>query len=435
MKPAAQRSGLRTFFLVWGSQLVSVVGSGMTRFGLAIWIFRESDSVTSLAMVILAGTVPALVVGPFAGTVVDRSDRRLIMMVADTVAGLSSVALAVLWLTGNLQLWHILAVAILGATSESFQQPAYLASVTLLVPKDQLNRANGLMNVNQGLGLVLTPVLAGVLMGTVGLGGVLLVDVATFLVAVATLLVVRFPRPEPRAAAGPGRSFYGETAAGLRYLGARTGLLLLLFFAAALNFLLGFTNVLAFPLLLSFTTEAVVGTVTSVIGAAMLAGSVLASSWGGPRHRVRFMLSVAGVGGLCVAISGLRASAVWIGGWSAGLMLLLPLFNATSQALWQTKVAPDYQGRVFATRRVVASMASPIAFLLAGPLADRVFEPWLADGGALAGSVGALIGTGPGRGIGFMFVVMGLGLVAISLAGFVIRPLHEVETRIPDAIP
>lgn len=432
--PISERTGMATFLLVWGSQLLSVLGSGMTQFGLALWIFKQSGSATSLSMVLLAGTVPALLVGPFAGTVVDRSDRRRMMIVADGVSGLLTVALAALWLSGRLELWHVLAVAALGSTSECFHQPAYMASVSLLVPKHQLNRASGLIQANQGLGLVLTPLLAGALMATIGLGGVLLIDVATCVVAVGTLLVVRIPRPETGPAAARS-SLLAGTAAGWSYLRARTGLLLLLLLTAVFNFLLGFVNALSLPLLLSFTTEAVVGTVTSVIGGAMLLGSVAASGWGGPERRVRFMLGAMAIGGLCVALSGLRASAVWIGAWMVGLMLLLPVFNALSQALWQTKVAPDYQGRVFATRRVIARIASPVALILAGPLADRVFEPLLAGGGALAGSVGAVLGTGPGRGIGAMFVLMGLGLAAVSLAGFLVRPMRELETEIPDAIP
>lgn len=424
---------MRTFFVVWGGQLVSVVGSGLTRFGVAFWVFDETNSVTSLAIVMLAATVPAIVIGPFAGTFVDRFDRRLIMIGADVLAGVSTVALALIWLTGDLELWHIVAASAIGAVGEAFQVPAYLASVTLLVPKEQLNRANGLTNANQALSLVVTPVLAGVLIATIGLGGILAIDVATFVAAVVTLLVVRFPRPEPSETA-EGSSFLAETVDGLRYLTDRIGLLLFLFLAAILNFLLGFHSLLVFPLLLSFTTETVVGSVLSAIGVAMLVGSVVASSWIGPKQKMRFMLVAIATGGVCVALSGFRASAVWIAVWTMGLMALVPMINATSQTLWQTKVAPDYQGRVFATRRVVAGIATPIAFVLAGPLADGFFEPLLADDGALASSVGQVIGTGPGRGIGLMYVLMGLGLTIVSLAGFAIRPLRDVETDIPDAI-
>lgn len=425
--------GMRTFFIVWGGQLVSVVGSGLTRFGVAFWVFGETGSVTSLATVIFAASVPAIIIGPFAGTFVDRFDRRLIMIGADTLAGASTVALAVIWLTGDLELWHIVGASAIGAVGEAFQVPAYLASVTLLVPKEQLNRANGLTNANEALSVVVTPVLAGLLTAVIGLGGILIIDVATFAVAVVTLLVVRFPRPEVSEDSKE-TSFLGETMDGLRYLTNRVGLLLFLFMAAILNFLLGFQGILAFPLLLSFTTEAVAGAVFSAIGIAMLIGSIVASSWVGPKQRMRFMLASMTAGGMCVALSGFRASAIWIAGWTMGLVALVPIINATSQTLWQTKVAPDYQGRVFATRRVIAGVATPIAFLLAGPLADGVFEPLLANDGTLVASIGQVIGTGPGRGIGFMYVLMGLGLAIVSLTGFAIRPLRNVETEIPDAI-
>jgi len=209
-----ERLAMRTFFIVWGGQLVSVLGSGLTRFGVAFWVFGETGSVTSLAMVIFAASVPAIIIGPFAGTFVDRFDRRLIMIGADFLAGASTVALAVIWLTGNLELWHIIGVSAVGAVGEAFQVPAYLASVTLLVPKEQLNRANGLTNANQALGFVVTPVLAGLLIATIGLGGILIIDVATFVVAVVTLPVVRFPRLEPSDTA-EGTSFLAETVEGL----------------------------------------------------------------------------------------------------------------------------------------------------------------------------------------------------------------------------
>lgn len=430
---APRFAGMRLFLIVWATQLISLLGSSMTQFGLMMWIYREADAVTAVSSVILAGALPALLVGPFAGTVVDRCDRRRVMLVADLVAGLLTVLLAVLWLSDELRYWHILVVAVVGSIADSFQQPAYLAAVTLLVPKAQLGRANGLLHANQGLGLIVAPLLAGLLVGSVGLGGVLLLDVLTCVLASATLFLVRFPEVSRAAAARS--SFWAGTLAGWRFLTARRGLMLLLWLAAGLNFLLSFTNVLSLPLLMSFTTEAVFGAVSAVIGGAMLAGGLVASSWRGPERRVRFMLAAMSFGGLCVALSGVRASAVWIAAWSVGLMFLVPLFNATSQALWQVKVPPEFQGRVFATRRVIARVASPLAMLLAGPLADRVFEPLLAPQGALAGTFGAVIGTGPGRGVGLMFCLMGLGLLALSLTGFALRPLREVETDLPDAIP
>ena len=428
---------MRTFFIIWGGQVVSVLGTGLTQFGVFFFVFGETGSVTSLAMVILAASIPSIIIGPFAGTIVDRIDRRWAMIGSDTVAGLSSILLAILWLTGNLEVWHIVATAAVSSVGQAFQEPAYMATIPLIVPKEQLNRANGLVNTTQALGTVVAPVLAGVLIVTIGLGGILIIDVVTFAIAVLALLIVRFPRPERSNASDPDAtpSLLSETGDGFRYLKARTGLLIFLFVALVLNFLLGFTNVLTFPLILSFANETVMGTMLSSVGLAMLAGSIFASTWKGPQHRVRFILGMIVLGGIFVGLSGARANAFWIAGWFIAFMVLVPVVNATSQSLWQVKIAPHYQGRVFALRRMIAVGATPIAYALAGPLADNVFEPLMAPGGALADSVGSLIGVGPGRGIGLMYMIMGALLAITGVAGYMIPKLRNVERDIPDAIP
>jgi len=160
--PAA---GMRTFLVVWAGQLVSVLGSGLTYFGVAIFVYVETESVTNLALIVLAGSLPAILVGPFAGTLVDRMERRVVMMAADSAAGLASLILALLWLSGRLEIWQIMVTSAVGSTANAFQQPAYLASLPLLVPKEHLNRANGLTQANEALSIVLTPLFAGVLIG------------------------------------------------------------------------------------------------------------------------------------------------------------------------------------------------------------------------------------------------------------------------------
>lgn len=147
---------MRTFFTVWAGQLISIIGTGLTQFGLAIWVFIETGSVTSLAAVVLAASVPAIIVGLFAGAIVDRQDRRLVMIAADTLTGVGAAVLAVLFLADSVELWHILVVAAVSSMANAFQEPGWLASVPLLVPKKQLNRANGMTQANQALGLVLT---------------------------------------------------------------------------------------------------------------------------------------------------------------------------------------------------------------------------------------------------------------------------------------
>ena len=203
--PTTPTGSLRTFFVVWAGQLVSVLGTTMSAFAVQIWIYTETGSVTNLALVSLAFALPATLVSPFAGALVDRWDRRIVMIASDGITGLATLAIAALYVTDHLALWHVFVLVTIGSVGNAFQAPAWMASIPLLVPKAHLGRANGLVQFNDGVSLVMAPALAGVVLVVWGLGGMLLIDVATFLVAVGTLLIVRFPRPDRTRPTTPGR--------------------------------------------------------------------------------------------------------------------------------------------------------------------------------------------------------------------------------------
>jgi MFS family permease len=426
-------TGLRTFFTVWGGQLVSGLGSTMSAFAVQFWVYRETGSVTNLAMIALAFSVPAVVIGPFAGALVDRWDRRLTMLAADVAAAIATLALALLYAADSLEIWHVfLAVAVIGVGG-AFQQPAWLASIPLLVPKAHLGRANGLVQLNDGVGLVLAPALAGAVLVTAGLQAVLFIDVATFLVAMITLAMVRFPRPE-RHEATQAASLWGEAVLGWRFVRERPGMFGILWIFAGVNFSLAFTNVLLIPLVVAISSEGAAGGVLSAAGFGLLAGSVAVSAWGGPKRRVRGLMAAIVAGGTAVAVAGLRPSVLLVAVGSVALMTVVPVANTASQVLWQLKVPPAMQGRVFSIRRMISQGISPIAILLSGPLADNVFEPMLAEGGSLAGSVGAVIGTGPGRGVALMFVITGLMMVLLGMIGYAIPRIRNLETELPDHV-
>jgi len=424
---------MRTFFIVWGGQLVSVLGTTMTGFGLQIWVFVETGSVTNLALVSLFFTLPAIIISPFAGALVDRWDRRNVMLASDAIAGAATLLVAILYTTDALALWHIYILVGIGSAGNAFQAPAWMASIPLLVPKAQLGRANGLVQLNEGLSLVLAPAIAGFLLVTSGLGAVLLVDVVTFLVGVSTLAVVRIPRPEQHTETSTG-SVLGDAIAGWRYIKERSGLFGLLWVYAGVNFSLAFGNVLFIPLVVSFASEGAAGGVLSAAGFGLVAGSIAVSAWGGPKKRVRGTMIAIAVGGIGVAFAGVRPSVVVVTMSAFSLMAVIPVANTASQVLWQLKVPPAVQGRVFAIRRMISQGISPVAILLAGPLADNVFEPLLVEGGGLAGSVGTLIGTGQGRGIGLMFIVTGLLTFLLGIVGYALPRVRHLETELPDYI-
>jgi MFS family permease len=431
----AVEGGLRTFAVVATGQLISLLGSALTAFAVGIWVYQQTGSVTLLSLVILAASLPGILVSPLAGTVVDRYDRRVVMLCSDAVAGVTTISVMVLMFTGQAQLWHLFVLATIASLANAFQEPAYTASVPLLVPKRHLGRASGLVQFAQGLARILTPMLAGIMIVTVGIAVVLLTDAVTFFVAVATLLLVRIPVPRETEEGKLGKgSLLGEAHSGWRYLWERSGLVALLTLFTFVNFLVALLNVLYIPLILSFASPPMLGIALTVGGAGMMAGSITVMAMGTPKRKIPALMGLIFLGGVVIGLSGVYPSTILIAANGFTMMFILPVLQATSQVLWQTKVAPDMQGRVFSLRRMLQQASLPAAYLAAGPLADGVFEPLLAEGGLLADSAGQWIGVGPGRGIGLMFICMGVGGCLAGVVGYLHPRIRHLETELPDMV-
>lgn len=427
---------LRSFGLVWLGQLISLIGSGLTRFALGVWVYERTGSATQFTLIMVFAFLPGLVAAPFAGALVDRWDRRWVMFWSDLGPAVGTLALVLLVRAGALAVWHIYAVVAFASVFNAFQWPAYIASTTLLVPKRHLGRANGMMQFGQAAGEVVAPILAALLLAAVGMAGVILIDLTTFLFAAATLLLVRIPRPPDSAAGRAGRgSLWAEAGYGWTFIRERPGLLGLLLYFALINLVFSIATVLVTPLVLSFASTQVLATVLSASSAGLLAGSVVMTLTGGPRPRIHGVLGFGLLFGAALVFVGLRPSPPLIAGALFVLMLGAPIINGSSQAIWQVKVPPDVQGRVFAVRRLIAQFTAPLGFIGAGALADRVFEPLLAAGGPLAGSVGRVLGVGPGRGIGLIYVTLAILPILASLWGYARPGLRRVERDLPDAIP
>ncbi len=434
--PDTRAQGFRTFVIVWVGQLVSLIGTALTGFALALFVYTETGSATQLSLVLLASQLPQIVFTPIAGALVDRWDRRIAMIISDTGAGAATAVLAALLVTDTLQIWHLYPILAIQGLFQTFQFPAYSAATTLLVHKDNYGRAAGMVQLADAAGHVIAPAAAGVILVTGGLGAVVAIDVVTFIFAVGTLLVVRFPKPEATeasvAAAGSIRS---EIGFGLGYLRERSGLLALLGYFALLNLIFGFVGVLLFPLVLGFASEQATGSVVSIGALGMVAGSLLMSAWGGPNRRVLGVIGAALMLSTGLVLIGIRPSLLLVTIAALVFFFSLPIANASSQAIWQAKVAPDVQGRVFAVRRSVAQIAAPLSLLAAGPLLDRVFQPLMDADGALADSIGSIIGTGDGRGAALFLIGLGVIGIVVSLLALAYPRLRNLEAELPDAVP
>jgi DHA3 family macrolide efflux protein-like MFS transporter len=437
-KPQKKREpitqSMRTFYVIWFGQLISTLGSGLTGFALNVYIYETTRSMTLFSIGILMFTLPGVFFSPIAGALVDRYPRRWMMILSDTGASLSTLAIFILLLGGDLEIWHIYVATFISSIFNTFQWPAQSAAVTMLVPQDQLGRAGGMVQIGEAISQLISPVLAGAIFVTWGMDAIMGIDFVTFLVAITTLLLIRIPEPVRNAEEkGKKKSIWEDIRFGLNYIGQRKGLFYLLMYFASINFFFSMTEPLLMPLLLEMGTAAQAGMVASAVGLGMLIGTLVMSAWGGPKRRV-FGVVFSGMWiALMMIAMGAQPSLIFIAGVGFLLFLVFPIMNASSQALWQSKTAPDVQGRVFSVRRMLAQFTVPIAILLSGPLADKVFNPLMAtDGPMSTTALGRLMGTGPGRGMGLMFVLVGVIQLLFSILALTNPRLRNVDTEVPN---
>jgi DHA3 family macrolide efflux protein-like MFS transporter len=422
---------MRVFLLLWLGQVVSTVGSSLTGFVLGVWVYQLTGSATQFALIAACAVLPGILLSPVAGAIVDRHDRRHVMILADVGAALSTGVLALLYVGGMLDVWHIWVATFITACCNAFQNPAYSASLVLLVPKKHLGRANGLVQTGHAMSII-APVVAAGLVASIGIPGVIAIDLGTFLFAMLLLALIRIPRPAPSAAGAVRGSIWREAAVGWTYLRDRPGLMWLAVLFGFFNFFIGISAVMVQPLILSFASIGVLGWLMMAGGSGMLAGSLTMSAWGGPKRRIHGVLGFLLLGGFALFLHGLAPSALLIAFVAPAFLFTIPIMSGSCFAILQTRVAPDVQGRVFATTRMLSMSAMPLAYLLAGPLADRVFEPAMAPGGALAGTLGAWIGVGEGRGIAVIFMMSGLVLMATAVVAYLSPVIRNVEDDQPE---
>ena len=428
---------MRTFFTIWAGQLVSLVGSQLTGFALGVWVYEQTHSVLMLALAQVGMMAPYVLLSPIAGVFADRWNRRTAMIVSDFGAGLAVLVAGVLFLTHQLQPWMVIPINLWMSTFHTLMWPSFTASVTLLVPKQHYGRANGFVQLGEALPQIAGPALAGALYVSIHLGNMALIDFFTYAFSVLLMLFfVRIPSPT-RTADGQaaGGSIWKEMRFGWDYITARKGLLALLLFFMATNFLDGVMNPLLTPLILDNWNASTLGYLSTLLGVGMLGGTLVMSAWGGGRRKIYTLMGSALLSGLFLSGVGLRASLPLISVCGVAIMFFMPFTNACSQAIWQAKVAPDVQGRVFAVRRTIATSASIISPLLAAPLADYVFKPAMAAGGALAPILGPLFGVGASRGNGVLISLVGLLMALVSVVAMLTSPIRRVELDLPDHEP
>jgi MFS transporter, DHA3 family, macrolide efflux protein len=429
-------SSFRIFTIIWFGQLVSMLGTGMTRFALIIWAYQQTGSATTLALLGFFAWLPYLLVSPVAGVWVDKLDRRRVLLLADLGSGVLTCLALTLLFTGELAIWHIYLIEALTSVFDAFQRPAYIAATSTLLDKKEYARASGMRSLAYNGSQIGAPILAGALLPLIGIQGVMTFDIITFGIAMLTLAVVRIPRPLPAEEGEQDEPFLTQVSFGFRYIFARKGLMGLMFLFAGIEFFAALTYFSVMPALIlarSGGSETALGLVQATLGVGGVVGGLLVSIWGLPRRKIH---AVCGLCGLSFLLGDMlfatgRTLPAWIIA-AAVAAVFIPFITSGYMTIWQSKVAPALQGRVFATADMFRSMPKPIGYLIAGPIADWWLEPAMLPGGALAPTFGWLVGTGPGAGIGLMFAGTALLGGLMSFSGYLFRSVRRVEEELPD---
>jgi MFS family permease len=435
MKPK-QPSNTFSFWVLFITQTFSLLGSRMTAFAVGIWVYEQTHDATPLALIAFFETAPMVLLSNLSGMIVDRFDRRRVLLVANLAQAV--VTLFLLWSfgSGHFQVWHVYLVAALQAAFGVFIIPAFQSSVTLLVTDKMRDRANALNEMAGPLAGVIAPGAATALYALTSVTGVIVIDLFSFIVAGIAAILIFVPRPtrsaEGAAASG---SFLREIAGGFNFLKSRRLLLFITFYFALLNFLFMLVITVSTPYILSRTdgSREALGLITSILNLGAIVGGIVMSIWGGTRPRIHTILGgVLFVGGALVLLGIGRTTPVLA--IAAFLMLFpLPMINAAIISIMQVKVPADLQGRVFSLLNQVSMVLSPIAALAAGPLADTMEKNLRLQPGWA--TVAPLVGNGAGAGIGLTAVIVGVLIIAVTVVVYLNRPIRQMEAILPDYGP
>lgn len=405
------QSNLRKFILLWAGELISSIGGGLTSFGLGVYIFQQTGSAASMALVTLLGFLPTLLLSVPAGALADRYDRRLLMMIGDGCSALGIVYILVCMMNGGASLAQICVGVLISAVFSALLEPAFRATITDLLTKEEFSRASGLVSLAGSARYLISPILAGFLLTVSDVKLLLAIDICTFFLTVVSAAVVR--RSIGRKAAETATGFLASIREGWRILRARKGVLLLVLVSSAITLFMGMFQILAEPMMLSFTDAKTLGVAETVCASGMLVSGLVLGVRGIKGNFTGVMSASLALAGLMMIGFGLFENVLPICAFGFLFFAALPFANNSLDYLTRTHIPDAAQGRVWGLIGFLSQLGYVVAYAVSGVAAD---------------ALGAWTGMGVGRGAALVIQVAGGMMAVIAIGMRFIRSIRQLES-------
>jgi MFS family permease len=416
------------FMILWAGQLLSGLGNGMTAFALGVYVYNKTGSATGFAMVVLSLFLPSILLRPAGGVLADRFDRRLMIILGDTGSAAGILFLLVSFINGDPALWKIYSGVTVTSAFTAIQNPAYKASLTDMLTEQQFSRGSGLIQLASSAQHLISPALAGLLLAVSNVKTIMIIDLLTFITAVISVMVIKkkmLPSVKPLK-----QNFFNDMRKGWNALTSKSGVFILIMIISLVTFFVGFLQTLFAPMMLSITDSPTLGISQSTAASGMLLSSLVLGIFAVTKNYRKMLVTGLVLAGFFFAMIGVTDNILFITGSAFFFFCALPFINTSADVLVRKNIPNEMLGRAWGIIGVLSQGGFIAAYITAGFLADHVFNPLFNKGGALASTAGRIIGTGPGRGIGFMFIISGICVVITALITSQIKSLHSLETKV-----
>ena len=421
---------MKNFYKLWLGELISSIGSGMTAFALSVYVYKKTGSVSYVSLITLLSFMPSIVLSPIGGLLADRYDRRLLMIIGDLFSGLGLVY--ILWSiqAGEKSIVPIFVGITFSSIFTSLLEPSYRATLTDILEEENYAKASGLIQVAGSAKYLISPVIAGMILSVADIRVILLLDILTFITTCLMIFLVR--KSMNSETQNYKKDSFKGLLEGLFIIKENRGVYFLVIIMFFVCFFMGFIQILIRPMILALSSVKTAGIMESLCAVGLLIGSLWIGIAGIKKNYSKILAVACFFCGIFMSMTGLNENLNIIGISTFLFFSTLPFMNSCADVLVRVSIPNELQGRVWGLISLITQMGTVVAYIISGIMADYVFEPMFNKNGILVENIGIIIGTGKGRGIGFMLILSGIGMLIMAIVIWKNGEIREVSEKCVD---